>query len=83
MSVRKAIGRPWKETADGISVLGAPIELIALKQIRRCAETADRAALMADHHKGYAVPIGGVVAYAEKSAPRASATTSPAATRPS
>jgi tRNA-splicing ligase RtcB (3'-phosphate/5'-hydroxy nucleic acid ligase) len=34
-----------------------------LRQITTCAATADRAALMADGHLGYAVPIGGVVAY--------------------
>ena len=34
----------------------------ALAQIKNCARTADAAALMADHHKGYAVPIGGVLA---------------------
>lgn len=34
-----------------------------LRQIETCAVTADRAALMADGHLGYAVPIGGVVAY--------------------
>jgi tRNA-splicing ligase RtcB len=34
-----------------------------LRQIETCAATADRAALMADGHLGYAVPIGGVVAY--------------------
>jgi tRNA-splicing ligase RtcB len=33
-----------------------------LEQIRTCAATADRAALMVDGHLGYAVPIGGVVA---------------------
>ena len=54
---------------DGIPVWGDPIEPNALKQIQRCARTADRAALMADHHKGYAVPIGGVVAYADKISP--------------
>lgn len=54
---------------DGIPVWGDPIEASALKQIQRCARTADRAALMADHHKGYAVPIGGVVAYADKISP--------------
>lgn len=41
----------------------------ALAQIERCARTADHVALMADHHKGYAVPIGGVVAYADKVSP--------------
>ena len=34
-----------------------------LKQIRICAKTADRVALMPDNHLGYGVPIGGVVAY--------------------
>ena len=54
---------------DGIPVWGDPIEANSLKQIQRCARTADRAALMADHHKGYAVPIGGVVAYADNISP--------------
>jgi tRNA-splicing ligase RtcB len=47
---------------DGIPIWGAPDEG-ALSQIKTCAKTADKVALMADHHKGYAVPIGGVVAY--------------------
>jgi len=34
-----------------------------LNQIRVCARTADRVALMPDNHVGYGVPIGGVVAY--------------------
>ena len=41
----------------------------ALAQIKNCARTADRCALMADAHKGYAVPIGGVVAYRDKISP--------------
>ena len=41
----------------------------ALRQIANCAKEADAAALMADHHLGYAVPIGGVVAYADKISP--------------
>jgi hypothetical protein len=40
-----------------------------LAQIRTCAATADRAALMADGHLGYAVPIGGVVAYKDAISP--------------
>ena len=48
---------------DNIPVWGSPVDDGALIQIKRCAQKADRAALMADHHKGYAVPIGGVVAY--------------------
>jgi tRNA-splicing ligase RtcB (3'-phosphate/5'-hydroxy nucleic acid ligase) len=47
---------------DNIPVWGTPEEG-AVSQIRTCARTADKVALMADHHKGYAVPIGGVVAY--------------------
>src|SRR5258705_8140796 len=46
---------------DGIPVWGNP-EQGAVSQIKMCARTADKVALMADHHKGYAVPIGGVVA---------------------
>lgn len=54
---------------DGsIPVWGAPDEG-ALSQIRTCAKTADRLALMGDHHKGYSVPIGGVVAYKGKISP--------------
>lgn len=41
----------------------------ALSQIKTCARTADKVALMADHHKGYAVPIGGVVAYRDRISP--------------
>src|SRR5215470_9037894 len=52
----------------GIPVWGAPEEG-AVSQIKTCARTADRVALMADHHKGYAVPIGGVVAYREAISP--------------
>lgn len=46
----------------GTPVFGTP-EHGALSQIQTCAKTAAYTALMADHHKGYAVPIGGVVAY--------------------
>jgi tRNA-splicing ligase RtcB len=53
---------------DGIPVWGPPEEG-ALRQIKTCAKTADRVALMADHHKGYAVPIGGVVAYKDAVSP--------------
>src|SRR5580692_3583220 len=40
-----------------------------LSQIQTCAATADKAALMADGHLGYAVPIGGVVAYKDAISP--------------
>lgn len=57
------------ENIDGIPVWGSPVDEAALKQIANCAKTAAQVALMADHHKGYAVPIGGVVAYEEKISP--------------
>ena|SRR5258708_24286531 len=41
----------------------------ALSQIKTCGKMADEVALMADHHKGYAVPIGGVVAYKNSISP--------------
>src|SRR5258707_13489051 len=53
---------------DNIPVWGPPDEG-ALRQIRTCAKSADKVALMADHHKGYAVPIGGVVAYRHSISP--------------
>lgn len=54
---------------DNIPVWGSPVDPGAMSQIRTCARTADHVALMADHHKGYAVPIGGVVAYREAISP--------------
>jgi tRNA-splicing ligase RtcB (3'-phosphate/5'-hydroxy nucleic acid ligase) len=57
------------QIVDGIPVWGDPIDEAALRQIKTCQKTADRVALMADHHKGYAVPIGGVVAYYDKISP--------------
>ncbi len=54
---------------DGVKIWGDPVDAGALKQILTCARTADRCALMADHHQGYAVPIGGVVAYSDRVSP--------------
>jgi tRNA-splicing ligase RtcB (3'-phosphate/5'-hydroxy nucleic acid ligase) len=54
---------------EGVPVWGEPVDDGALAQIRNCARTADHVAMMADHHKGYAVPIGGVVAYVDKISP--------------
>lgn len=53
---------------DGIPVWGEA-DPGALVQIKVCAKTADKVALMADNHKGYAVPIGGVVAYRDHISP--------------
>jgi tRNA-splicing ligase RtcB len=57
------------EKVSGVPIWGSPIDEGALKQIQNCAKTAVHVALMADHHKGYAVPIGGVVAYENKISP--------------
>lgn len=46
-----------------IPVWGEPVLESALKQIQNVAKTADKVALMADHHVGYLMPIGGVAAY--------------------
>src|SRR5260221_14711585 len=56
------------ELIDNIPVWGSPDEG-ALSQIKTCAKTADKVALMADHHKGYGVPIGGGVAYKNSISP--------------
>jgi tRNA-splicing ligase RtcB len=53
---------------DGIPVWGST-EDKTIEQIKRCALTADKVALMADNHLGYAVPIGGVVAYKDAISP--------------
>ncbi|MCS7460901.1 RtcB family protein [Paenibacillus doosanensis] len=52
------------EVIDGVRVWGKPDEG-ALAQARICASHGNviQALLMADHHKGYSQPIGGVVAY--------------------
>lgn len=54
---------------ENIPIWGDPIDEGALSQIKTCALDADAVALMADHHKGYAVPIGGVVAYRDAISP--------------
>lgn len=54
---------------DDIPIWGTEVDEGALSQIRTCKKTADRVALMGDHHKGYAVPIGGVVAYRDSISP--------------
>jgi tRNA-splicing ligase RtcB len=54
---------------DDVPVWGNPVDESAMRQIKNCAKTAAHVALMGDHHKGYAVPIGGVVAYEDKISP--------------
>ncbi len=53
---------------NGIPIWGEPQDN-AVAQILNCQKTADYCALMADHHLGYAVPIGGVVAYEDQVSP--------------
>lgn len=50
------------QVLNNIPVWGVPLQN-AVDQMANCLKTADRAALMADHHLGYAVPVGGVIAY--------------------
>jgi len=54
---------------EGVPVWGDPIDEGALKQILNCSKAAEQVAMMADHHLGYAVPIGGVVAYSDSISP--------------
>ncbi|CAN5554658.1 RtcB family protein [soil metagenome] len=56
------------QLVDNIPVWGNP-DPMAVKQIANCRRSAAHVALMADHHVGYAVPIGGVVAYEGKVSP--------------
>lgn len=56
------------QTIDGVPVWGVP-EASAIEQIKNCRTDAHGVALMADHHLGYAVPIGGVVAYEDQISP--------------
>jgi tRNA-splicing ligase RtcB len=57
-----------REIVEGIPVFGAPL-MDAVAQIKAIAADAERVALMADHHLGYSMPIGGVAAYDGKVSP--------------
>ena len=54
---------------NNVPVWGNMIDVKALNQIETCLKTAYMAAMMADHHSGYSVPIGGVVAYRNQVSP--------------
>lgn len=58
-------------TTDTIRVFGSPVFPEAVAQLRTCMadERAVAGALMADHHVGYSMPIGGVVAYQDAISP--------------
>jgi tRNA-splicing ligase RtcB len=53
------------------AVIGVPVDAKALAQINAVLadERAVKGALMADHHLGYSMPIGGVVAYQDAISP--------------
>ncbi len=53
---------------NDILVFGEP-QQNAVAQIENCMKSAAHGALMADHHLGYAVPIGGVLAYEDAISP--------------
>lgn len=53
---------------NGIHVWG-DVDHESLQQAIVCKQDADKVSLMADHHVGYAVPIGGVVAYKDHVSP--------------
>jgi len=53
---------------NNIPVFGEPL-MDAVGQMESCLKTAFRAALMADHHLGYSLPIGGVIAYRDAVSP--------------
>ncbi len=55
---------------DDIPVWGVPLDN-AVKQMSNCKKTAAHVAMMADHHLGYSVPIGGVLAYRDAISPSA------------
>jgi len=56
---------------DNITMCGDPLDPGAVTQIETCSRFVNYAALCADHHKGYSVPIGGVLADLERFAPAA------------
>ena len=53
---------------EGVPVWGEPLDN-AVRQIVNCARSAEHTALMADHHLGYSMPIGGVAAYRDAVSP--------------
>ena len=54
---------PKREEVMETKIFGQLESPECLEQINMCARDAYKACLMADHHLGYSMPIGGVVAY--------------------
>ncbi|HEX3328293.1 MAG TPA: hypothetical protein VHS27_00120 [Gaiellales bacterium] len=72
---------PYREFDDGrIRVFGYSYDTMAVSQIKTVAAHGwvSDAALMADNHIGYSMPIGGVAAYRDMARRAVSATTSAA-----
>ena len=69
-----ALTRIGMKLIDGVPVWGDPVDEGALAQIKttRLDNRCRAVALMADHHLGYGVPIGGVVAYENAVSPSGS-----------
>lgn len=57
------------QNIDGVYVWGDPVDARALQQAVNSQFKAEQVSLMADHHVGYGVPIGGVIAYKDKVSP--------------
>jgi tRNA-splicing ligase RtcB len=53
---------------DNIPVWGDP-QPNAVEQMKNALKSGGEGALMADHHLGYSVPVGGVIAYSDKVSP--------------
>jgi tRNA-splicing ligase RtcB len=65
-------GRPYRELADGrIRVFGYSYDSVAVSQLTTVAGHGwvSDAALMADNHVGYSMPIGGVAGYRDMVSP--------------
>jgi tRNA-splicing ligase RtcB len=70
-AMKLELEQPGFRFIDGIPVFGPEVDEGALAQIKNAAKVADRVAMMGDHHKGYGVPVGGVVAYRDLISPSA------------
>lgn len=66
---RTAVCTNLVQIIDDIPVFGEPVDAGALEQIKNAKKLADKVALLADHHLGFGVPIGGVVAYRDHVSP--------------
>jgi len=68
----RVVAPQYRQTPSGIPyVIYGQGDEAAAKQLETCLDHGQAAAgaLMADHHKGYSQPIGGVVAYEDKLSP--------------